>query len=52
MIGAEPVTKLTTKLCIIRFSYCLLTSLAAVQADDVRASLMFVDDLNGHHEEW
>ena len=28
---------------------CLLASMAAVQAEDVRASLMFVGDLNGHH---
>ena len=28
---------------------CLLTSMAAVQADDVRASFLFVGDLNGHH---
>ena len=26
--------------------------MAAVQAEDVSASLMFVDDLNGHHQEW
>ena len=31
---------------------CLLTSMAAVQADDVRASFLFVGDLNGHHQEW
>ena len=31
---------------------CLLTSLAAVQAEDVRASFLFVGDLNGHHLEW
>ena len=31
---------------------CLLTSMAAVQAGDVRASLLFVGDLNGHHQEW
>ena len=28
---------------------CLLTSMAAVQAEDVRASFLFVGDLNGHH---
>ena len=28
---------------------CLLTSMAAVQAEDVRASVLFVGDLNGHH---
>ena len=26
--------------------------MAAVQAEDVRASLMFVDDLNGYHQVW
>ena len=31
---------------------CLLTSMAAVQAVDVRASFLFVGDLNGHHQEW
>ena len=31
---------------------CVLTSMAAVQAEDVRASLLFVVDLNGHHREW
>ena len=30
----------------------LLTAMAAVQAADVRASLLFVGDLNGHHQEW
>ena len=29
-----------------------LASMAAVQAEDVRASFLFVDDLNGHHREW
>ena len=29
----------------------LLTSMAAVQAEDVRASFLFVGDLNGHHQE-
>ena len=30
-----------------------LTSMAAVQAEDVRASFLFVGDLNGHHlQEW
>ena len=27
-------------------------SMAAVQAEDVRASFLFVGDLNGHHQEW
>ena len=31
---------------------CLLTSMAAVQAEDVCASFLFVGDLNGHHLEW
>ena len=26
--------------------------MAGVQVDDVRASLMFVGDFNGHHHEW
>ena len=26
--------------------------MAAVQAEDVRASFLFVVDLNGHHQEW
>ena len=30
----------------------LLTSMAAVQAEDVRSSFLFVGDLNGHHQEW
>ena len=28
---------------------CLLVSMAAVQAEDVRASFLFMGDLNGHH---
>ena len=31
---------------------CLLTSMAAVQAEDVRPSFLFVGDFNGHHQEW
>ena len=31
---------------------CLLTSMAAVQAEDLRASFLFMGDLNGHHQEW
>ena len=31
---------------------CLLASMAAVQADDIRGSILFVGDLNGHHQEW
>ena len=30
---------------------CLLASMAAVQAEDVRASFLFLGDLNGHHQE-
>ena len=26
--------------------------MAAVQAEDVRVSFLFVGDLNGHHQEW
>ena len=35
-----------------RIFYCLLELMAAVKAEDVRASFMFVGDLNGHHQEW
>ena len=31
---------------------CLLESMAAGQVEDVRASFLFVGDLNGHHQEW
>ena len=31
---------------------CLLASMAAVQAEGVRASFLYVGDLNGHHQEW
>ena len=31
---------------------CLLTSMAAVQAEDERASFRIVGDLNCHHQEW
>ena len=31
---------------------CLLASMAAVKADGVRASFLFVGDLNGNHQEW
>ena len=31
---------------------CLLISMAAVQAEDVGASFLFVGDLNGHYQEW
>ena len=31
-----------------RINDCLVTSMAAVQAEDVRASFLFVGDLNGH----
>ena len=32
--------------------YCLLASMAAMQAEDVRASFLFLGNLNGHHQEW
>ena len=32
--------------------FTLLTSMAAVQGEDVRVSLMSVSNLNGHHQEW
>ena len=35
-----------------RFFDYLLTSMAAVQAEDVRSSFLFVGDLIGHHQEW
>ena len=31
--------------------YCLLASMAAEQTKDIRASFLFVGDLNGHHQE-
>ena len=31
---------------------CLLTLMAAVQAENVDAAFLFVGDLNGHHQEW
>ena len=31
---------------------CLLTSMAAVKAEDLRVYFLFVCDLNGHHQEW
>ena len=34
-----------------RIYYCLLTSMAAVKAEDVRASFLCVGDLNSHHQE-
>ena len=34
-----------------RIFYCSLTSIAAVQAEDVRISFRFVGDLNGHQQE-
>ena len=35
-----------------RIFYCLLASMAAVQAEDVHDSFLFVGDLNGDHHEW
>ena len=34
-----------------RIFYCLLASMAAVQAEDIRTSFLFVGDMNGHHQE-
>ena len=31
---------------------CLLTLMAAMQAEDVGASFLSVGDFNGHHQEW
>ena len=31
---------------------CLQAPMAAMQAEDVLASFLFVGDLNGHHQEW
>ena len=36
----------------INYFYYLLASMAAVQTEDIHASFLFVDDLNGHHQEW
>ena len=35
-----------------RIFNCLQVLMAAVQAEDIRASFMFVGDFNGHHQEW
>ena len=35
-----------------RIFNCLLASLAAVHAEDIRAFFLFVGDLNGHNQEW
>ena len=35
-----------------RIFNCLLASMAAVQAEDVCTSFLFVGDLNGHLQEW
>ena len=32
--------------------YCLLASMTAAHARDIHASLLFVGDLSGHHQEW
>ena len=34
------------------FLFFLVESMAAVQAEDIRASFLFEGDLNGHHQEW
>ena len=31
---------------------CLLSSMAAMQTENVRASFLFAGDLNDHHQEW
>ena len=31
---------------------CSLTSMAAVQAEDVRTSFLFAGDLDGYHQDW
>ena len=38
--------------CLLSSIISLLSSMAAVQAEDVRASFLFVGDLNGHYQEW
>ena len=35
-----------------RIFYCLLASMAAVQAEDVSPSFLFVGNFNGHRQEW
>ena len=35
-----------------RIFNCIQASMAAVQAEDVRVSFLFVGDLNGYHQEW
>ena len=35
-----------------RIFYCFLASVAAVQAEDIRASFLFVGDLNGPSSGW
>ena len=35
-----------------RIFYCLLASMSAVQAEDIRACFLFMGDLTGHHQEW
>ena len=35
-----------------RIFNCLLPSMAAMQAKDIRASFLFVGHLNSHHQEW
>ena len=35
-----------------RIFYCLLASMAAVQPEDIRASFLFVGELNGHRQKW
>ena len=37
---------------LLKIFDCFLESVAAMQAEDICASFLFVGDLNGHHEEW
>ena len=37
---------------MVEFFYCLVASMAALQAEVIRASFLIVGDLNGHHQEW
>ena len=35
-----------------RIFECLLTSIAAVQTEDMRATFLFASEVNGYHQEW
>ena len=45
-------TATLTKMTHFFIVYCLLAPMAAVQAENIHASFLFVGDLNGHHQEW